>query len=82
MISNDDKIGNYFVRVFADVNSVAEFQCPTLEDAQLEARHIAKKRRASGLKTGSASAWLITGYTTKRRRRRIELGPVININIE
>lgn len=54
MIRNDDRIGNYFVEVFARRNAVNGFQCPTLSDVYDEVSGIASQRRDRGLPTSRA----------------------------
>jgi hypothetical protein len=49
MIDNSDIVGHWRVMITANKNVIAAFQCPTPEDAVMEARRIVKKREARKL---------------------------------
>lgn len=67
MIRNDDRIGNYWVTVYATKKRVAQFQCPTLADASTEANRIASERKRLSLPTARAIATRLKGKSGRVR---------------
>lgn len=61
MISNDDKIGDWYVEMYAGHNIVASFQCPTIDDVFLEMNRIRGERAARGLENGPTRYAQIVG---------------------
>lgn len=59
MIDNSDSEGNWFVQIYARKKAIAQFQCPSLNDAQKEVIRIRRERAARKLFTGRAYARLI-----------------------
>lgn len=78
MILNDNKVGNYWVRVFAGRNSIASFECPSWADVELEVNRIADERAQRGLPTSKAQARQLLGVGGPRENR---LGPVLPVTI-
>lgn len=66
MIRNDNKIGNYWVLVYAKRNSIASFECPTLDDVAIEVARIVAERVARGLPTTKAIARQVIARQPKR----------------
>lgn len=54
MINNNDAVGNFSVRLIANRNQVAAFECPTFADVELEVARIFAERAAAGLPTDRA----------------------------
>lgn len=79
MIRNDNKPGNYWVLVYARRNSIASFECPTIEDVHIEVNRIVRERDGRGLRTSRATARQLIEISKPRRPG--QLGPVIEIPI-
>lgn len=67
-IHNDDKVGNYYVRVLAVKKPVASFQTRDLVNAKAEAAKVRQQRDKDGLPTGRIYAREIVSSTCKGRR--------------
>jgi hypothetical protein len=81
LIRNDNRLGNWFVTVYANKNMVNCFQCRTPEAAAQAANLIKRERAAQGLPTARATREELVRIIPRRKRSR-EFGPAVEIQLD